>query len=154
MNKERSSLVADLFNDLTTFGRFAMCQLFEGGPSTVLSRTQLGLLFVLARSGAAQPKELAERFHMTSSAATQAIDDLVELGFVAREADVDDRRKVRVLLTSKGTAELAAVKAFRLQQVQAAFDVLSDNELAQLLTIEKKLVARLQELHAKEKENE
>lgn len=150
MADKRTTIVADLLNDLTTFGRFAMCQLFQGESATALSRTQLGLLFVISRVGAVQPKELAERFHMSTSAASQAIDDLEELGFVAREGDAADRRKVRVVLTKQGAAELEAVKASRLQQVRGAFDVLSDDELAQLLAIEKKLVARLQELHARE----
>ncbi len=147
MTTSRSSIIAALLKDLSTVGRFAMHRAFHAGNDGIQSRTQLGVLFVLSHHGPQSLKELADRFVMTSSAATQTIDELEEHGLVVRRTDADDRRKVSVLLTAKGKQRLAVAKRDKVKHMKAVLDVLSDDELGQLRSIEQKIVRRIQELY-------
>jgi len=56
---------------------------------------------------------LAERARMTPQAMAELVDDLVELGYVARTPDPTDRRAKLIVLTDRGYEAL-----------QAAFDVI------------------------------
>ncbi len=149
MTPARSAIIASLLKDLSTVGRFAMHRADRERTGLIQSRTQLGVLFVLAHHGAQSLKELADRFVMTSSAATQTIDELEAVGLVARQADTDDRRKVNVILTDEGKQQLSAAKLERVKQLKTLLEVLSDDELQQLHAIERKIVGRIQELYCK-----
>lgn len=132
---------------MATFGRIAMHRTFRGGSDAVQSRTKIGALFLLSKTGSQSLKDLAVRFHMSSSAATQVIDELEKEGLVVRRADVNDRRMIAVVITEKGKQELATAKRSRLAQLKEILDVLTDEELAQLRSIEQKIVQRLEVLH-------
>lgn len=153
MTIQRASLIAGLFKDLSTFGRIAMHRTFRGGSTTIQSRTKIGILFVLSKDGQQSLKDLAAHFHMSSSAATQTIDELERDGLVVRRADADDRRKVAVLVTTKGKQELASAKRARLAQLKLVLEALSDEELLQLRSIQQKIVQRLEELHCKDSDD-
>lgn len=150
MTIQRASLIAGLFKDLSTVGRIAMHRTFRGGSDVIQSRTKIGILFVLSKDGSQSLKDLADHFHMSSSAATQTIDELERDGLVVRRVDADDRRKVAVLVTAKGKSELGAAKRSRLAQMKQILEALSDDELVQLRSIQQKIVRRLEELHCKE----
>ena len=61
------------------------------------------LLFLLhGQSGGLSPHELAERAGVTRATVTGLLDGLERDGFLRREADEVDRRRVRVLLSAKG----------------------------------------------------
>jgi DNA-binding MarR family transcriptional regulator len=52
------------------------------------------------------PVELSRRLALTSAAATVAVDRLQERGHVVREADPDDGRRTRVVVTESGRADV------------------------------------------------
>lgn len=145
---ERTKLIADLFRDFSTFGRLAARQAFNHHRRRTASHTGLGLLFVLEHDGEQSIKDLAERFGMTSSAATQIVDELERKHFVARRTDQADRRKLRIIITAVGKKELMGLKEKRFQQLSAILEILSNEELAQLYRIERKIVEHLQEMNA------
>lgn len=63
----------------------------------------------LERSGVKHPGELARRLGITAAACTWSVDQLVELGLVARRPSERDRRQVVLELTPKGHRTLEAV---------------------------------------------
>ncbi|MGF6881437.1 DNA-binding MarR family transcriptional regulator [Nocardia sp. GAS34] len=69
--------------------------------------TDLRCLNLLRLGGAATPGELAARTGLTTGAVTRMIDRLLRAGFVTREHDERDRRRVIITLTEDRTAEIA-----------------------------------------------
>lgn len=150
----RKTIVASLFEDITTFGRLAFRKAYTDRSTHMQSRTKIGILFTLSNDGPQSLKEFADRFHVSSSAVTQIIDELERDGCVVRKDDKADRRRIFVSITKKGVAELAIAKRAKFADLAKILDVLSDDELMQLRVIEQKLVTRLEELcgrHTEEK---
>ena len=83
----------------------------------VMSRTASSTLSTLDRGGPARLTALATREGVTQPAMTQLISRLQEAGLVRREADPDDGRVVRVVITDDGRAVLAARRAERTQRL-------------------------------------
>jgi DNA-binding MarR family transcriptional regulator len=67
-----------------------------------LSMSQLGALFHVLRIGCSGVTDLGDDLGVTSSAASQLLDRLVQQGLIRRTQDPDDRRAKRILLTDKG----------------------------------------------------
>jgi DNA-binding MarR family transcriptional regulator len=63
---------------------------------------------LIASTGGATGVELAEHLGVTRQAAGQMVDELVRLGYVGREADPDDARLRRIVLTDRGRQAIAA----------------------------------------------
>jgi len=83
----------------------------EMGEPADLSLSQLACLYHL-RHGVDAPSELARVLLVTPTAVTALVDRLEKRGYVVREHDPQDRRRVRLVVTESGhAASLAAVEA-------------------------------------------
>jgi DNA-binding MarR family transcriptional regulator len=65
-------------------------------------------MFMLVHVGPQSIKDMAVRFSMTPSAATQLVNGLVKDGYLVRTENIWDRRKVGVDLTVKGKKHLGS----------------------------------------------
>jgi DNA-binding MarR family transcriptional regulator len=70
--------------------------------STGLSMPQFSILMQLHHKGVCGVSDISERFDITSAAASQLVDKLVQSGFIKREEDPHDRRAKLLDLTNKG----------------------------------------------------
>jgi DNA-binding MarR family transcriptional regulator len=93
-----------------------------------LSLTAAATLATLDRTGPSRLTELAAGEGVTQPAMTQLIARLAEQGLVARSADPDDGRVVRVHLSTAGREFLAARRAFRAERVSGLLATLSPAE--------------------------
>ena len=66
-----------------------------------------GCVFRYMKERGLRLTEIAERGNMTKQSAGEVVDDLVELGYVERVPDPDDRRAKLVCLTERGEAAQA-----------------------------------------------
>jgi DNA-binding MarR family transcriptional regulator len=73
-----------------------------------LTGPQLWALWELGRSGPSALKDLAERMKLDSSTVVGVVDRLAIKGFVVRNPDPQDRRKISLALTARGEEILAA----------------------------------------------
>lgn len=64
------------------------------------------LLMELVTRGVDQPKVIAEMLEAVPPAVTAMVNELTAKGWLARESDSDDRRRVRLRLTSAGDTAL------------------------------------------------
>lgn len=69
--------------------------------------TDLRCLNLLRLGGAATPGEPAVRTELTTGAVTRMVDRLIKSGFVTREHDERDRRRVIISLTNHRAEEIA-----------------------------------------------
>ncbi len=104
------------------------------------TRAQIGVLFVVSHKEPITIKEISHIFHMTSSAGTQLVNELVKGKFLARKEDQSDGRKTSLILTEKGKKNLEKAKEYRIKRMIEMFKPLTDNELGQLLKLQAKIV--------------
>ena len=102
-----------------------------------LSPPQARLAFIISRSGeeGISVKDLAERSCITPGAVTQFVDLLIEKGLVIRETDQNDRRIVRLKVTPAAESRLKKLRKDFFSSASQMFDVLSDDELKQLIDL-------------------
>jgi len=93
-------------------------------------------------------KELAMSLSVTSSAATQLVEALVQKGYIIRKVGTNDRRELRLMLSDKSKKHIDELRGNRIQEMQHIFDVLTDeefesycrlcNKVAESLTVKEK----------------
>ncbi len=72
-----------------------------------LSMSHFSTLMRLAHGGPCGVSDLAEHLGITSAAASQLVEKMVQLGYVTRNEAVHDRRLKKIMLTDAGRALLA-----------------------------------------------
>ena len=96
-----------------------------------LSPTEHKALDLLSRTGAITAGQLAELTGLTTGAITGLVDRLEKAGFVQRQRDPNDRRKVLVQpVLEKMEQEIAPLFISMSQQMEALLSRYSDQELA------------------------
>ena len=105
-----------------------------------LSPPHLNLLFAIAHQPkGASVKDLAEFTGVTPGAITQFVDVLVEKGLVMREGDTVDRRVVRLKITPLALGQFEKFRQEHLASFSKVFDVLTEDEIKQLLALMEKI---------------
>ena len=106
--------------------RHLLCYARESG----LSMSQLGALFHIHRMGHSGVTDLGEHLGVTSPAASQMLDRLVEQGLILRTEDPSDRRAKQIVLTEEGLRVLEQSMPARQMWLQELAGALSDSEKA------------------------
>jgi DNA-binding MarR family transcriptional regulator len=70
------------------------------------SMSQVSVLFYLYRKGSSGVSDIGEEMGVTSAAASQMLDRLVQQGLILRSEDQHDRRLKHIVLTEKGCQTL------------------------------------------------
>jgi DNA-binding MarR family transcriptional regulator len=106
----------------------------------VVTDHQLSVLTHL-RHQSVTMRELAKELGVGESAATAVVDRLVRQGLVVRCDDPTDRRVVRLTLSTTGESVVTEMHATVCRKTASLLDVLSDEQLAQLVAIIETLAA-------------
>lgn len=101
---------------------------------------QLGVLLHL-RAGTLTMRELAKELDVSESAATAVTDRLVRQDLVVRQDDPSDRRIVRLALSAAGATLVTKLHETACRKTASLLSVLSDRQLAQLISIMETLEA-------------
>lgn len=104
-------------------------------PVDGLSHSAVRVLGAVVRGGGAgvQPGQLAGELGMTTSNVAAALRALEGSGYVTRQRDDGDRRRIAVRLTKAGTDAVAEHRMLRVGGLRAAIDAeLNADEQAQL----------------------
>ena len=116
-----------------------LSEIWEAGPSDVpewvaheLTFSQTRLLFFLGKHGPSPISHVAEWLGVGMPTASGAIDRLERHGLVTRHHRQDDRRVVECVLTDAGRSLLDQISGMRLEVLRRFFDVLNDEELADM----------------------
>jgi MarR family 2-MHQ and catechol resistance regulon transcriptional repressor len=107
-----------------------------------VSSVQYGVLFNLLDAGSLSLTELSERLFRSASNLTTLIDRMERRGLVRRVDYPEDRRVTRVELTPKGTKLAESVRPNHRHFLSTLMSCFSDDELAQLMTLLRKLRER------------
>jgi DNA-binding MarR family transcriptional regulator len=117
----------------------------SGGPDDepAMTGTQRIALYELYLGGPMRLNDLAERIGTSPPTASRAIDALVELGFVDRLRDQEDRRALRLGLTDTGHERASGREARVAAAFAPAIESLSRTEQDQLVELLTRLAAEL-----------
>jgi DNA-binding MarR family transcriptional regulator len=106
-----------------------------------LSMSQLGALFHVHRLGSSGVTDLGDHLGVTSAAASQMLERLVQQDLISRSEDPNDRRVKQIILTEKGLRFLEesihasrgwvdslaeSLTASEKEEIQAALEILID----------------------------
>jgi DNA-binding MarR family transcriptional regulator len=97
-----------------------------------LTISQLKSLVLLEARGAITIGQVAEILGMGRSSASITIDQMVQLGLVARTEDQDDRRRTNVCLTPEGRTLIARLHQGDEEYMREWFERLSKDDLIAL----------------------
>lgn len=109
-----------------------------------ITPSQWGVLMMIEGRSGITVKDIAKTLSITSSAATQLVDGLVTSGYVVREEHAEDRRKVTLSLSSKTKRQVEKMKNESIEQFLKFFEVFSDQEFGQFVSLHQKLFERHQ----------
>ena len=101
---------------ITTFVRFKRVDL-QNASTTCLQPNELMIISRAANGCACTQKgyhvsEIQQDLHISKPAVSQALNSLEKRGYIVRSIDPDDRRKITVMVTSSGAAELETARRF------------------------------------------
>jgi DNA-binding MarR family transcriptional regulator len=100
------SFPATLNTAISIFVRRSMQNYFRYVKECGLSMSQVSALFFLYRKGSSGVSDIGEEMGVTSAAASQMLDRLVQQSLISRSEDPHDRRLKQIVLTDKGRRTL------------------------------------------------
>lgn len=104
---------------------------FRQATNSQISQAQLSILMILEEHGPMRINEIASAESIRMPTASNAVNQLENMGLVTRIRDVSDRRGVRVDLTDKGHDELKVLAVERSNNLANMLSTLDEDELKQ-----------------------
>ena len=105
---------------------------FRKSEQSNVSQAQLSIMMILDANGPMRISQIAAMESIRMPTASNAVNQLEQMGLVDRVRDVSDRRGVRVELTKKGRAELDDIGNVRNEQLASMLSNITDAELAEI----------------------
>ena len=106
----------------------SMRNFFHYSIKSGLSMSQIGALFWVSHKGNCAVSDIGEVLGITSAAASQMLERLVQQGLVLRSEDPTDRRMKQIALTDKGRQVLQESIQARQSWLSDLAEALSDRE--------------------------
>lgn len=120
----------DMAGDLGTVVERIVAMARTLNTAHTMSRSASGVLATLDLHGPLRLTALAVREGVTQPAMTQLVSRLQAAGLITREADPDDGRVVRIVITTAGRALMATRRAERTSRLSALLSQLSPGQRA------------------------
>ncbi|WP_188993129.1 MarR family winged helix-turn-helix transcriptional regulator [Paenibacillus nasutitermitis] len=108
-----------------------------------LNGMQARILIRLFEDGSQKASVLAEKLLVTAGAITGIADKLIDMEYLERERDLDDRRVVNLVITEKGKAVVQKLKGKRAEISEMMFTGLSDDDVKQLTRLFNQIIANM-----------
>lgn len=105
--------------------------------------SQWRVLEIIDRQGKASIKKIHTALGITSSAATQLVNELAKKKYVSRRADLDDGRVSSVVLSVKMRHLLKTFKDQNLKKTIQLFKALNDREFKQYIDLHNKIIKNI-----------
>jgi DNA-binding MarR family transcriptional regulator len=142
---KRSELIEGLQESFQLIRRKLMSKDLMGAHKKLSSITpsQWGVLRVIHIRERVSTKELAAQLDISSSAATQLVDGLVENGNLKRSDNPADRRSQYIELSGAAKKHMKLMRKLYLKRLSELFSGLSDAELEQYLRLSTKVTGHI-----------
>jgi DNA-binding MarR family transcriptional regulator len=136
--KNRRRLIENIFENFYAIRQKIASELNLSFDEMQLTYSQWLVLNLVRKNKSINIKDLAELLGITSSAATQIVDGLVNKGLLSRKRSKIDRRVLEIALFKK------SINRFRrgMNKISLIFDVLDDDELLKFCELNSKIAAK------------
>ena len=138
----RKQLIEDILSGFHAIRHKMKAKAVHSGLKNRITHSQWFVLGIIEHCKKTNIKDVSEALGMSSSAATQLVEGLVQSGYVVRRADPKDRRAVELALSLKGKKRIATMREKRLHEMAKVFDALSDGELQTYVRLHKKITSK------------
>ena len=145
MNEQRQQLLQTYVRSLHRFMRLMGSTVLCPGSEPKIPKSQLLVLYVLLEDKKLTVKDIAAQLSITSSAATQLVEHLVQTGLVERTEDRSDRRAVDVQLTAEGVRETVSYQQKLLKRLDSVFMQVSNEALEEIIEFQDNVITKEQE---------
>ncbi len=132
-----------LFNTIMQLRTISLQTANESHEEKAATMLQFSALNFLKDQSIIAVGELAQFLRLSKSSATQLIERLVTMGLVKRSADKEDRRVIRVTLTSKGDSELILLRKKIMKKMNHFASKIPKKDIEELLRITTNLIETL-----------
>jgi DNA-binding MarR family transcriptional regulator len=139
-------MVAALEEWIDVFMNRSMQNLIQFARKNELSMSQIGALFHLEKMGTSGVTDLGEHLGVTSAAASQMLERLVQQGLIQRSEDPHDRRVKQINLTEAGCLILEGSIRWRKGWLEGISNTLSEGETESIISALNLLIDRAQYL--------
>lgn len=136
----RTQQVAELIEWFQLLKRKMVCPGMVATKMPRVTPAQMNVLMYLRRNTQGTVKEVAQALTISSSAATQLIDELVENSYVLREVFSSDRRAVTLTLSKKSKILAEKIEGQMLTNSVEMFTALTDTEFEHYIALTKKMI--------------
>ena len=103
------------------------------------------ILSILRRENGIGQKELAERLQIRPASLSELLDKMQKSGWIQRQVNERDRRKINVFLTDSGQIVSEQMMEALRDMANGVFGVLNQEEQTQLETLLSKLISELED---------
>lgn len=135
----RKEIIKNLMDEMENIRRTMMPQRRKLLTLKFPTPAQGRVLLLIAEKKKLSVKEISENLNITSSAATQLIDELVHAKLLSRIEDGEDRRKFNIELSPKATKMIGKFRSHFEERFIDMTKALSDKEILTLT----KLIAKI-----------
>ncbi|MBN1583004.1 MAG: MarR family transcriptional regulator [Anaerolineae bacterium] len=146
-------LIATLQEWAGVFLRRSMHNFILYAKGNNLSMSQMGALFQIHRKGVCGVSDIGDDLSITSAAASQMLERLVQQSLIERTEDPNDRRAKQIFLTDKGRQMLQEGIRAHQNWLSELARTLPPAEQAQVAAALRLLLDRAHQLGAPEAEN-
>ncbi len=119
-----NKILVKLFNDILKIEEKYLCR----GDFSDLTMTEFHIIENIGLSGDRTMSETAKDLRVTSGTLTIGIDNLVKKGYVKRQRDHEDRRRMVIGLTDEGLKAFRAHQQFHEEMVNHTLEDLSPEQ--------------------------
>ncbi len=128
------TFVQTLMKWIEVFMRGSMHNFLLFSKQHGFSMTQVSVLFMLRRTGASSVSDIGDELQVSTAAASQLLDRLVQQDLLIRTEHPKDRRLKQIVLSSKGQAVLQEAVQARQRWLEDLVKLLPSDEQEQVIT--------------------
>ncbi len=135
--------IEQLFNIMMQFGKLMLHQSAQTYEERTATMLQFSALNFLKDHSDSSVGDLARFLQLSKSSATQLTERLVKTGAVERVEDPQDRRIIRLVLTSGGEKEFIVLKKDFMGKMKKFISKIPDRDIRELIRIYNNLIETL-----------
>jgi len=139
---DRKELIEGILHSFHAMQNQIRSKAIHLGYQNHITHSQWFILKIIEHYKSRSIKDISETLGISSSAATQLVDVLVQAGYVMRKEDLKDRRSVKLELSPKGKKHITDANEKRITEMARLFDVLTDSELEEFLRLHNKILSK------------
>ncbi len=140
---ERKQLIEEIMANINAMKNRMHVKIMQQGKKNRIPHSQWFVLSIIEANKNIGIKDISTALSITSSAATQLVDALVESGYAVKKQGAQDRRSCQLHLSKKGKKCIRAMRQQHIKNLEGLFSPLGTAELKIYLALHKKILSNI-----------